>query len=69
MNAMTTTSNWTKGILIVFCISFSFLVIEFLIIEQIVLAGFMIVGLIISILITLCGYAKDKRDENAHQKP
>ena len=65
MNAMTIEGNLTKGILVVFCISFLFLVIEFLIIEQAVLAGFMLVGFMVSISITLCGYAKDKRGKKS----
>jgi predicted amino acid-binding ACT domain protein len=65
MNAMTTAGNLTKGILVAFCISFLFLVIEFLIIEQTVLAGFMIVGFMVSISITLYGYAKDKRSKKS----
>jgi hypothetical protein len=65
MNAMTIEGNLTKGILVVFCISFLFLVIEFLIIEQAVLAGFMLVGFMVSISITLYGYAKDKRGKKS----
>ena len=62
---MTTAGNLFKGILVVFCISFLFLVIEFLIIKQTILAGFMIIGFIITISIILYGYTKDKRDKKS----
>jgi hypothetical protein len=62
MRAITTAGNLSKGILVVFCISFLFLVIEFLIIEQTILAGFMIIGFIITISIILYGYTKDNSE-------
>jgi hypothetical protein len=58
---MAITGDFAKGFLIVWCVSFLFLIIEFLIMGQTALAGFMIFGFMIPFLIVIYGYIKKYR--------
>jgi hypothetical protein len=60
---MTTTGDFAKGFVIVWCVAFLFLMIEFLIMGQTALAGFMVLGFMIPLSIVIYGYAENKRNK------
>jgi hypothetical protein len=59
---MTTTGDFVKGFLIVWCVAFLFLIIEFLIMGQATLAGFIVLGFMIPLSVLVYIYAKNKNN-------